>query len=563
MPTPSCVFLTMPTSGTGSMWRVITALTEKKLRAVKISEIYVNSGRIAELAEWRPEPFDHIYMYNTPYIPNNWFRDPNIRIVTNFRDPRDMACNQYYWALQHPMPNKSEREIAEYRERVKANSIDQFAIDVDNNLHFKGFHVVADRLKNDTENTLILSYNQLCLDFDNLVARLVSFFDIPAADIPHERIERERTTNLKSNPAWIGQIWTGTDIMPGRHRNELHRETIRQLDEKYRDNLDFIRSIELPRFRHFLATEREREEMGRVLVGRTDQLFLVNDANDVIGQISGRRQLPRTDLYEIAMAHRCRQVFGQSASDYRYEHMMIPNKEVVFRENLPEHVHFEGEGPRPVTQYLASPAARIWQPYYEPAVLESAAGEETYFPDTDSHWNHAGAFRYFGSFLRTRLPDLADAFDAVPLRRFPGRQQGDLGLKLEIPSEEIQILAPQRGNAKLVFENGINNEGCIRWYRNEKATSEHRALVMHDSFTLWLLGIIPEIFREVIFFHGTVFDYEFAERFAPSVVLCLQVERFFVRAPQTGGAMFPFIAQQEEEKRAKRRFGEFWRATYP
>ena len=97
----------MPTSGTGSMWRVITALTEKKLRAVKISEIYVNSGRIAELAEWRPEPFDHIYMYNTPYIPNNWFRDPNIRIVTNFRDPRDMACNQYYWALQHPMPNKS------------------------------------------------------------------------------------------------------------------------------------------------------------------------------------------------------------------------------------------------------------------------------------------------------------------------------------------------------------------------------------------------------------------------------------------------------------------------
>ena len=85
MPTPSCVFLTMPTSGTGSMWRVITALTEKKLRAVKISEIYVNSGRIAELAEWRPEPFDHIYMYNTPYIPNNWFRDPNIRIVTNFR----------------------------------------------------------------------------------------------------------------------------------------------------------------------------------------------------------------------------------------------------------------------------------------------------------------------------------------------------------------------------------------------------------------------------------------------------------------------------------------------
>jgi hypothetical protein len=303
--------------------------------------------------------------------------------------------------------------------------------------------------------------------------------------------------------------------------------------------------------------------MGRVLVGRNDQLFLINDANDVIGQITGRRQLPRAELYEIAMAHRSRQVFGQSAANFRYEHMMVPNKEVVFRNNLPEHVSFEGEGPRPITQYLASSAARIWQPFYEPSLLESAEGEEKYFPDTDSHWNHSGAFRYFGSFLRARLPDLGDAIDAVPLRRFPGRQQGDLGLKLEIPSEEIQILAPLRANARLLFENGINNEGCIRWYRNEKAASGERALVMHDSFTLWLLGIIPEIFQEVIFFHGTIFDYEFVERYAPSVVLCLQVERFFVRAPQTGGAIFPFISQQEEEKRAKRRFGEFWRGLYP
>jgi hypothetical protein len=343
----------------------------------------------------------------------------------------------------------------------------------------------------------------------------------------------------------------------------LHPETIRQIDEKYRDNLAFIRAIELPRFRHFLATERERAEMGRVLVGRNEQLFLVNDANDVIGQITGRRPLPRADLYRIATAHRSRQVFGQGAGTFLYEHMLVPNKEVVFRGNLPEHVQFEGEGPRPIAQYLASPATRIWSPFYEPTMLESAEGESKYFADTDSHWNHAGAFRYFNAFLRAKLPAIADIMDTIPLRRFPGRQQGDLGLKLEIPPEGIEILAPQRANAKLAFENGIPNEGCIRWYRNENAASEGRAFVMHDSFTLWLLGIIPELFREVIFFHGTVFDYEFAEQFAPSVIMCLQVERFFVRVPETGGSMFPFIAQQEEEKRAKRRFAEFWNETYP
>jgi hypothetical protein len=134
MPTPSCVFLTMPTSGTGSMWRVITALTEKRLRATKISEQYSNAGRANELTEWRPEPFDHIYMYNTPHIANVSLRDPSIRIVTNFRDPRDMACNQYHWALQHPILNKTEQEIAEYRARVRATSIDQFVLNADNNV---------------------------------------------------------------------------------------------------------------------------------------------------------------------------------------------------------------------------------------------------------------------------------------------------------------------------------------------------------------------------------------------------------------------------------------------
>jgi hypothetical protein len=545
------------------MWRVITALTEKRLKAIKISEQYSNAGRANELPGWRPEPFDHIYMYNTPHIPNVSLHDPAIRIVTNFRDPRDMACNQYHWALQHPILNKTEQEIAEYRARVRATSIDQFVLNADNNVHFKGFHAVSDRLKNDTQNVLILSYNQLCLDFDNLVARLIAFFGVAPEDVPWERIERERTTNLKNNPAWIGQIWTGTDVMPGRHRNELTRDTIRQLDDKYRDNLDFIRAIELPRFRIYFATEREREEMGRVLAGRGDELFLINDANDVIGQITGHRPLAAKALYDIAMAHRGRQVFGQSAAEFRYEHMIIPNKEVVFRDSLPEQVTFEGEGPRPITQYLNAPAARIWQPYYEPAALQAADATEKFFPDTDSHWNHAGAFRYFGHFLRAKLPDLADVMDAIPLRRFPGRQQGDLGLKLEMPAEPIEILAPQRATAKMVFENGINNEGCIRWFRNEKAESEHRAVVMHDSFTMWLLGIVPEMFREVMFFHGTIFDYEFIERFAPSVVLCLQVERFFVRAPQTGGAMFPFIAREEEEKQAKRRFGEYWRGIYP
>jgi hypothetical protein len=93
----SCVFLTTPTSGTGSLWRIITALTKDRAKPRKIAEEYANQGRLKELSHWQPEADGFVYMYNTPHISNTHLLDPEIRLIVNFRDPRDMACNQFHW----------------------------------------------------------------------------------------------------------------------------------------------------------------------------------------------------------------------------------------------------------------------------------------------------------------------------------------------------------------------------------------------------------------------------------------------------------------------------------
>ena len=98
---------------------------------------------------------------------------------------------------------------------------------------------------------------------------------------------------------------------------------------------------------------------------------------------------------------------------------------------------------------------------------------------------------------------------------------------------------------------------------NGAPSSGDRVLVMHDSCTLWLLEILSELFREIVFFHGTVFDFTFVEDFRPSLVLCLQIERFFGRVPDTGGSMFGFVTEHEQAKQAVCRFGEYWRDRYP
>jgi hypothetical protein len=104
------------------------------------------------------------------------------------------------------------------------------------------------------------------------------------------------------------------------------------------------------------------------------------------------------------------------------------------------------------------------------------------------------------------------------------------------------------------------NEGCIRWYKNNDHNAGKCAFVMHDSFALWLLGVIPELFSEVILFHGTIFDFDFVSHFSPDLVICLQAERFFVRPPETGGRMLEFVDQQEREKGSRRRFADALKA---
>ncbi len=557
----SVVYLTTPTSGTTSIWLLLLRLCEAYAHKVKVAEQYLNEGRLKELEQWVPEPTGHVYMYNAPQVVAAGMGAAP-KLIVSFRDPRDLACNQFHWAQQHPILDKPQAEVDAWRDSVRSKGIDQYVLGADNNVLFKSFMAISDRIQNDREFTLVISYAQLCLDFDEMVKRVARFVGLDEARIPWAAIEPLRAEKLTTHPGWVGHRWTGSDTTPGRHRAELQPATIAKLDDRYRDVLKFIRGLETPSLRHYLATAREREEMSRVVVGRDDELFLTKDANDVMGQVTGRRPMARADLFRIATAHRARRQFGATVGDFTYEHMVIPNKECALKDYLPPEFVFEGEGPRPLTQFLQSPAARIWRPFYEAELLQPT-GQHRYFSRTDTHWNHSGALRYFSAFIGRQVPQLQAPLEALALRRFTGQQMGDLGSKLELPAEPIEIVTPQRAQARMLFENGISNEGCIRWYRNANAPTGHRVIVLHDSFTQWLLAIIPELFAEVLFFHGTIFDYEVMEKFKPSMVLCLQVERFFNRVPDTGGNMLQFVDDEEKKKTARQRFADFWQDHLP
>lgn len=539
---PSVVVLAAPSGDVAPLWDVVRLLCPHHQRQVVLAAEPPEGGAQG----WTPEAAGHLYLYDASLGANRYLAAAPVTLILGFRDPRDASCEQFY-AAQNSHGAAGD-EFAARRARIIEQGIDQYVLGLDLTPAYRPLTLLEERSASEPSRTMAVSQAQLVLDFEGMVRRLASVLALPEAEIPWDALEGLRPA---ASPGQAG------GAIPGRYHTELQPATIAALDERYAELLAFLRQREQPRLRHLLATEGLRRQMRGVLVGQEDELFLTSDANDVIGQVTGRKPMPRTELFRIAAAHRMRRVFGATVGNFRYEHMIIPNKECALQRLLPPEIEFESAGPRPVAQYLASPAARVWRPFYESELL-SPNGDNRYFSRTDTHWNHAGALRYLSAFLGAQVPHLCPALEELALRRFAGTQTGDLGSKLEMEAETIEIIAPMQPRARMVFTNDITNEGCVRWYRATGAPTRERVFILHDSFTLWLLDLLPELCAEALFFHGTVFDYEVMERFNPSLVFCFQVERFFNRVPDTGGNLLAFIDAEEKRKGTSRPFAEFW-----
>ncbi len=490
----SLIFLTTPTSGTGSLWRILTALVGDRLTPVKIAEQYMNAGRGAELPDWQPEPTGHLYMYNTSHIVNRHLGDRRLRLVANFRDPRDLACNQFWWALQHPTGNLPAEEIAAHRAQIEANGIDAYVGRVDNRIQFRQFEALSERIATDAADTLVVSYAQLCLDFDPMVVRLAAFLGITEARIPWSKIALERPEALTQNPAWIGQIWTGSDISPGRYRRDLNPESIAVQDDRYRSLLATLRVLERPHLQELLMTEQERAATPPAAPAAAAPV--------------------RGDFVRVALVHHGRRAFGETVGGFRYAHAVLPRREAT-----------PPSTPRPILDYIASPVAKLWRPFYEPRLLPT-------LPPAGAR-DDAGVLRYVAAFLAKENSDLAAALPAAA-------------------AAEPAIIT--------VFDNELPARGGVRWYRNPHNASGARGYVLHDGGISRVRKVLAEVFAEIFFVYTTVFDHDMIGRFAPDIVLCFEEERFFGRMPEPGHSILPVIEQEESQAHITPRFATVWQA---
>lgn len=289
--------------------------------------------------------------------------------------------------------------------------------------------------------------------------------------------------------------------------------------------------------------------MTKYVEGLDGYLFLANDTNSVLSQTSGAYPFAIDLGHRIRTCHAIRR-FLCSPLGAAYRHVVVPNKETVYAGKLPRSVGYQSAGLTPINRYFDMLPDAAETSFYDAGCLVPGTGEVDTYPRTDTHWNMYGALRYLREAL-VRFGDTdkvaeLDALNVAPLATVSHR--GDLAIHADQPAERITAMWLRTQTAQVRFESPPPHHGYIRHYMNNRQPKGHqRAVVLHDSFTFWMLPFLAELYGELIMLLCPDFDPVLIQGLQPDVVWFFQCERFFVRCPSNEIDMVPWIADKERE----------------
>lgn len=256
----------------------------------------------------------------------------------------------------------------------------------------------------------------------------------------------------------------------------------------------------------------------KVIKGKEGFLFLQNDTNDVIGQITGKRSLTKNQLLTWLWQMERRQVHAAKCG-YRYKYLIIPNKHCVYPQYLPDDIQISSL--RPALQLIKADSQTFDYPL---PLLANYQNGFTYYR-TDTHWNDLGAILTLNNFLG----DLSGKIVAIDV----GEELaycGDLGEKLKPKMSEAAAPIEFPIHHKIIYDNRILNTGRLLITDNEDK-SLPIGVIFGDSFFTRHIALLAEYFSRLYYMHASLYDYGIIERISPDIVISENIERFLPSLP--------------------------------
>ncbi len=271
----------------------------------------------------------------------------------------------------------------------------------------------------------------------------------------------------------------------------------------------------------------------KALKGKNGYLFLTNDSNKIIPQITGKIKFSRKELLNWKLLLEMRHSWLEKRK-IKYLYCIAPNKACIVPECLPDNITLSEN--RLICQFKKYLSENSFVEIVDPTEkLRQANTYRQTYNKGDTHWNFYGAYvasQFLISEVKKSLPvrELLESDIKISQEIATDPEEFDLGNKVGWENDTIYKIEFVDRSARCVFDNGVKVTGHLSIYEN-KNQNLPSAMVFGDSFGNIMTSYLAESFSRLVFVHQPNLDYELIEKEKPDIVISEQVERFLTKMP--------------------------------
>lgn len=312
-------------------------------------------------------------------------------------------------------------------------------------------------------------------------------------------------------------------------------------------------------FYHAPQEPGSQTQSAKALIGKDRWLFLADDSNRCLMQISGRFPMADKALEEYRTRFAQRRALLKNLG-IPYVFFIAPTKELVCEERLPRGITVNREM-MPATRIKREIAKDGFDIDLLEAPLRAGEAIRPTFFRTDTHWNAFGAHCAYQHIINTvnqhvkcGSPYSYDHFALKPYLAW----RGDLAHKEKVcMGDDLDDLVPISPSAfprqvfsedieQLYDESGLVTDVkpephlCISKTR-DTVVREHsdkslpKAVFLRDSFTLPMIPMLQQHFSRSVYLWTPDLYLDVIKDEKPDIIIQIMVDRFFVRVPDNIG----------------------------
>lgn len=251
-------------------------------------------------------------------------------------------------------------------------------------------------------------------------------------------------------------------------------------------------------------------ESTQVLLGKNDWLFYKTEMDGhPIWDYMGINHFTEDELAAIAANLTQMRDYFENERDIDFFITSLPNKEVIYEENMPDTIARVNEVSRSeqVAEYILKNTDLTYV-YPKKQLLEAKDKYQIYY-STDTHWNQLGAFIGMQEIMKAAYGTYAD-IESVSFRVDSETFAGDLATIAGVTEDYSQ-------DTVYVFE---KESADPAQYRDEVC------FVVGDSFSGFLSTIAKGYYKEVHWIYTRDFTMDMVDELKPDVIIWETVERY-------------------------------------